>query len=64
MAEVSESIFNRKNICYRQLAQKLNETRCRSKTYWLILKSFYKSKKSTLDSTIVEQTRTIFQVKS
>ena len=34
-------IFNRKNVHYNQLAQKLNNPKTSSKTYWSILKTFH-----------------------
>ena len=33
ISEVSELIFNRKNVHYNQLAQKLNDPKTSSKTY-------------------------------
>ena len=41
-------IFSRKNVYYNQLAQKLNDPKTSSKTYWSILKTFYNSKKVPL----------------
>ena len=48
ISEVSELIFNRKNVYYNQLAQKLNDPKTSSKTYWSILKTFYNGKKVPL----------------
>ena len=36
ISEVSELIFNRKNVYYNQLAQKLNDPKTSLKTYWSI----------------------------
>ena len=52
ISEVSDLIFNRKNVYYNQLAQKLNDPKTSSKTYWSILETFSRQK-GTLDSTIV-----------
>ena len=41
-------IFSRKNVYYNQLAQKLNDPKTSSKTYWSILKTFYNGKKVPL----------------
>ena len=41
-------IFNRKNVYYNQLAQKLNGHKTSLKTYWSILKTFYNGKKVPL----------------
>ena len=41
-------IFNRKNVYYNQLAQKLIDPKTSSKTYWSILKTFYNGKKVPL----------------
>ena len=46
--EISDLIFNRKNVYYNQLAQKLNDPKTSSKTYPSILKAFYKGKKVPL----------------
>ena len=46
--EVSESIFNRNNVYYNQLSQKINDPKTSSKTYWSILKTFYNGKKVLL----------------
>ena len=46
--EVPELIFNRKNIYYNQLAQKLDDPKTSSKTYWTILKTFYNGKNAHL----------------
>ena len=48
ISEVSDLIFNRKNVYYNQLAQKLNDPKTSSKTYWSILKTFYNGKKVPL----------------
>ena len=48
ISEVSDLIFNRKNVYYNQLAQKLNDPKTSSKTYWSILKTFYDGKKVPL----------------
>ena len=48
ISEVSDLIFNRKNVYYNQLAQKLNDPKTSSKTYPSILKAFYKGKKVPL----------------
>ena len=48
ISELSDLIFNRKNGYYNQLAQKLNDPKNSSKTYWSILKTFYNSKKVPL----------------
>ena len=47
LSEVSDLVFNRKNVYYNQLA-KLNDLTNSSKTYWLILKTFYNDKKVSL----------------
>ena len=47
LSEVSDLVFNRKNVYYNQLA-KLNDLTNSSKTYWLILKTFYNGKKAPL----------------
>ena len=44
-SEVSDLIFNRKNVYYNQLAQILNDHKTRSKTYWTILKLFIMAKR-------------------
>ena len=44
ISEVSDLIFNRKNV-YNQLAQKLNNPKTSSKTYWSILGTFYNGEK-------------------
>ena len=41
-------MFNRKNVYYNQLAQKLNYPKTSSKTYWSISKTFYNGKKVPL----------------
>ena len=41
-------MFNRKNVYYNQLAQKLNDPKTSSKTYWSISKTFYNGKKVPL----------------
>ena len=41
-------IFNRKNVYYNQVAQKLNGPKTSLKTYWSILKTFYNGKKVPL----------------
>ena len=46
--EISDLIFNRKNVYYNQLAQKLNDPKTSSKTYWSILKTFCNGKKVPL----------------
>ena len=48
ISEVSDLIFSRKNVYYNQLAQKLNDPKTSSKTYWSILKTFYNGKKVPL----------------
>ena len=48
LSEVSDLIFNRKNAYYNQLAQKLNEPKTSSKTYWSILETFSNGKKVPL----------------
>ena len=45
ISEVSDLIFNRKNVYYNQLAQKLNDPKTSSKTYWSILKTFIMAKR-------------------
>ena len=45
ISEVSELIFNRKNVYYNQLSQKLNDPKTSSKTYWSILKTFIMAKR-------------------
>ena len=47
LSEVSDLVFNRKNVYYNQLA-KLNDLTNSLKTYWLILKTFYNGKKVPL----------------
>ena len=44
ISEVSDLIFSRKNVYYNQLAQKLNDPKTSSKTYWSILKLFIMAK--------------------
>ena len=48
ISEVSDLIFNRKNVCYNQQAQKLNDPKTSPKIYWSILKTFYNDKKVPL----------------
>ena len=48
ISEASDVIFNRKNVYYNQLAQKLNGPKTCLKTYWSILKTFYNGKKVPL----------------
>ena len=48
ISEASDVIFNRKNVYYNQLAQKLNGPKTSLKTYWSILKTFYNGKKVPL----------------
>ena len=48
MLYLSDLIINRKNVYYNQLAQKLNDPKTSSKTYWSILKTFYNGKKVPL----------------
>ena len=48
ISEVSDLVFSRKNVYYNQLAQKLNDPKTSSKTYWSILKTFYNGKKEPL----------------
>ena len=48
MLYLSDLIINRKNVYYSQLAQKLNDPKTSSKTYWSILKTFYNGKKVPL----------------
>ena len=48
ISEVSDLMFNRKSVYYTQLAQKLNDPKTSSKTYWSISKTFYDSKKVPL----------------
>ena len=50
MSELSQLIFNRKDVYYNQQAQKLNEPKTSLKTYSSILKTFYNSKKVPLIS--------------
>ena len=46
--EVSDMIATRKEEYYVHLSKKLNNPSTRSKTYWSILKSFYKGNKFPL----------------
>ena len=41
-------IFNRKHVYYNQLAQKLNDPKTSSKTYWSVLKTIYNGRKVPL----------------
>ena len=45
ISEVSQLIFNIKNIYYNQLAQKLNDPKISSKTYCSMFKNFIMAKK-------------------
>ena len=46
ITEINELISSTKNLCYENLAKKLNNPLLQAKTYWSILKSFYSEKKS------------------
>ena len=48
ISEVWELIFNIKNVCYNQLAQKLNDPKTSSKIYWSTLETFYNIKEVPL----------------
>ena len=46
--EISELISIRKEECYNNLSKKLNDPNTSAKTYWSILKSFYKGNRVLL----------------
>ena len=46
IAEIKDLISYTKDLCYENLAKKLNNPQLQAKTYWSILKSFYNDKKS------------------
>ena len=46
--KINELISNAKNLCYVNLAKKLNSPLLQAKTYWSILKTFYNDKKNPL----------------
>ena len=45
ITELNDLIFSTKTLYYENLAKKLNNPLLQTKTYWSILKTFYKNKK-------------------
>ena len=48
LTEINELISSAKTLYYDNLAKKLNNPLLQTKTYWLILKTFYNEKKIPL----------------
>ena len=53
IAELNDLISYTKNLYYENLSKNLNNSLLQAKTYWLIIKPFYK--KSSLNSTALDR---------